>query len=124
MHPFYSKQTNKMKKVITIVVLFLSISINAQIQSKAEKNAKNVTNEVTEVLSLSEEDSKKVYDLALVRATKVAEFRAENVGMDEKEIRANIKPYAVAFNKALREIVGGDGMKTLSEYYKEKKAKK
>lgn len=107
-----------MKKIIFTLVLLLSIGVHAQ----AEKNAQNITNEITEVLDLSKKDSEKVYEMALERVQNIRAFKKANPEMSEKELKENTSKYGKEFSKSLRALVGDDKMKELSEYRKKKKS--
>lgn len=111
-----------MKKILTVLILLVSISINAQ--SKGEKSAKNISDQITKTLALSEADSEKVYELAMIMDAKINEYKTAHPNMDKKVMKKNIKPYKEEFETELAKIVGEEGMKKLNKAKKQKSKKK
>ena len=108
-----------MKKIFFILFAFISININAQV----EKNAKKLTDEMTTVMELSQEESDKLYEMNLKRLKKMREIRNENKDMDKDELKKLFKPIQKNYSKELRTMVGDEKMKKWVDYRKEKKAK-
>ena len=108
-----------MKKVLFIVIALVSINLNAQI----EKNAKKITDEMTEVMDLSKEQSDQVYQFNLKRLKKMRSIRKENEGLSKEEIKIIMQPVQKEFAMELRELVGREKMKNWAEYRKKEKEK-
>lgn len=106
-----------MKKVLFIVIALVSINLDAQI----EKNAKKITDEMTEVMDLSKEQSDQVYKFNLKRLKKIRSIRKENEGMSKEEMKIILQPVQKEFAMELRELVGKEKMKNWAEYRKKKK---
>ncbi len=116
-----------MKKLTALLIMmFVSLSINAQDANPNEKfeaEAKKWVAEMNQVLTLSESEQKQIYDIDLNKRIKMGETRKENAGD-----QAVIKEKATELNKAafadMRKVVGADRMKIWSDYRKEQQAKK
>lgn len=106
-----------MKQVFALIVLFLSLSMNAQ-QSN-EKKAKKLADEFTQVLSLNEEESKAIYEIQLERfksAQSINEEFADQPEVKKEKLNALGKK---VYNQ-LKTILG----KEREEQWKEYKSKK
>jgi hypothetical protein len=109
-----------MKIITLIIALFVSITVNAQ----AEKEARRLTDEMTEVLNLSDADAKKVYKIALVKQEKVSAFKKANPDLKGAELKRSIRPTIIdPYVDDLRAIIGQDNWNTLLQFYNEKMAK-
>ena len=71
-----------MKKIIFIVITFL-LTVSVQAQSNVEKRAKRITNEMTEVLSLSEEETAQILAFQTERLTAIENLKKETEGDEE-----------------------------------------
>ena len=63
-----------MKKII--VILLLVLTSNVYSQNTSEERAKEITNEMSEVLSLNAEETAKVYEIQLKRFNEVNTIRS------------------------------------------------
>ena len=116
-----------MKKfTVLLIMIFVSLSINAQESNGNEKlvaESKKLVAEMNQVITLSEAEQKQIYDIDLKKRVKFAEFRKENAGnqplIKEKMGELNKAAYA-----DIRKVVGADKMKIWGEYRKEQQAKK
>jgi hypothetical protein len=63
-----------MKKIT--VLLFLVLASNVYSQNTSEERAKEITNEMSEVLSLNAEETAKVYEIQLKRFNEVNTIRS------------------------------------------------
>ena len=110
-----------MKKITLIFVLFVSIAINAQ----AEKEAKRLTDEMTEVLGLSGADAKEVYKIALVKEEKVVAYKMANPNLKGEELQRRMRPTIIdPYVDDLIAIIGQDNWYKLLQFYNEKMATK
>ena len=102
-----------MKKVLVFVMLF-SITMNAQ--TKSEEQAKKVTIEMTEVLSLNEDDTKQVYALQLERI---------NLTQENKDIKGTpeFKALVKPVSKKISKFLGKERMKIWRAHLDAKKKK-
>ena len=116
-----------MKKIkVLLLVMFASLSVNAQDTNANEKFEAEATKWVAEmnsVLTLSESEQKEIYAIDLNKRIKMDAVRKENAGdqpmIKEKVTELNKEAYA-----AMRKVVGADRMKIWSDYRKEQQAKK
>ena len=108
-----------MNKIFLVILAFISINLNAQI----EKNAKKFTDEMTTVMELSQEESAELYEMNLNRLKELREIRNENKDMDKDELKKLVQPIQKKYSKELRVMVGNEKMEKWKDYRKEKKAK-
>lgn len=109
-----------MKKNTILIALFVSIAINAQ----AEKEAKRLTDEMVEVLNLSDGDAKEVYKIALVKQEKVIVYKKANPNLKGEELRRRMRPTIIdPYVDDLIYILGQDDWNKLLQFYNEKMAK-
>ena len=96
-----------MKKVLLTLGLVLAVSFSYG-QNSAEKRAKANTKEMLKVLSLDADQEAQVYEVNLVKNTKLL----VNDKLESKEEKkANRKAIYSAAGKKIKEIVGLDKMK-------------
>lgn len=110
-----------MKKIIFIVITFL-LTVSVQAQSNVEKRAKRITNEMTEVLSLSEEETAQILAFQTERLTAIENLKKETEG-DEETFKVKSKEFQKSFNKKLASILGAEKLKTWQEHMKAKQKK-
>jgi formyltetrahydrofolate synthetase len=110
-----------MKKVLFILALFVSFSNFAQ--QKESKAIRNMSNEMKEVLSLSEEQSDKVYEIRFEFKTKMDVLKEENLGASKVEFRVLNRPNIKSYSKALNDLLGNENVNKWNAYSKEKRAK-
>ena len=106
-----------MKKIL--LLLFLTVfSSNVIAQDNFEKKASKITNEMTEVLSLSGEEKAKVYQIQLKRFQDVESIREKH--KDDAETRKS--ELKKVFNKLygkLSEALGKNKMQQWGDYKRE-----
>jgi len=111
-----------MKKKLGLLVLIMMFSLTVGAQNKFEIEAQATVNEINDVVSLSQDEQKKVYDVLLQKSNEIAAIRKEYAGDKEaikmKVAEVNKKSYA-----ANKEILGDEKMKTWTDYTKAKKEK-
>ena len=108
-----------MKHILTILVAFvLTINVNAQEQKKEKADkAKKVTAEMTEVLSLDQITSAKVYEFQQNKVESIKVATKEN--KDDKEaLKAKKKEINSVFKEEMVALIGKDKMKVWSEHMK------
>ena len=103
-----------MKKVIVTLVLVLVASFSYG-QKSAEQRAKANTKEMVKVLSLDANQEAQVYEVNLVKNTKLM---ANDKLESKEEKKANKKAIYVAAGKKIKEIVGLEKMKEWWSYKK------
>jgi len=109
-----------MKSLITTVItLFITISISAQ--NKAEQKAQNRSNEIEQVLFLNKPEKEKVYRILLEKENEITILR-ESLKGDKDAQKAEIKKLNPLYNRKLKDILGGENMKTLHAHFKAKRA--
>tara|TARA_B110000977_G_C10870173_1_gene413246 strand:+ start:215 stop:562 length:348 start_codon:yes stop_codon:yes gene_type:complete len=97
-----------MKKVLVTLVLFLGVSFSYG-QKSAEKRAKANTKEMVKVLFLDADKEAQVYEINLVKNTKL--MANDEVEQSKEEKKANQKVIYVEAGKKFRETLGLDKMK-------------
>lgn len=105
-------------KNVFVLVLFLSTSVICSAQSP-EKKAQKLTDEVSDVLSLSKKEAKAVYEIQLVRFQSVKEINQNHQG-DEAEKKEMIKEVSNNTYKEMKTYLGIDRMKQWDAYKKSK----
>ncbi|GAL68383.1 hypothetical protein [Jejuia pallidilutea] len=107
-----------MKKLIFVIIICLSTTIQAQ----TDKNAQNVADKMTEVMDLSDTQSKKVFEMLSERNKERRELKAK-YGSDKEGFKVEAKKVEQQFNKNLRNFVGNEKMKMWAKYRNELKVK-
>jgi len=116
-----NSNNNFMKHLLTtLLALFITMSISAQ--SKAEQKAQDRTDEIEQVLSLNKSDKEKVYTILLEKENEIAILRKKHKG-DKDALRAEIKKLNPIYNRKLKDILGGENMKTMHAHFKAKREK-
>ena len=106
-----------MKKFILLALLIVFNS-NAIAQDNLSIKATKITNEMAEVLSLSEEDTEKVYEVQLKRFQEVVSIR-EQYKDDDQTIKLELKKvYKRLFGK-LKNTLDKDKMQQWRNYKRE-----
>ncbi|MBV1887686.1 MAG: hypothetical protein KUG51_00180 [Urechidicola sp.] len=109
------------KSIFTILVLLLTVNISAQ-KGSPEKSAKKVADEMTKVLSLNDDESKKVYEIQLDKFTQVRAVKAQN-GEDKEKSKAAIKKVTSNTQDSLIDVFGEEKMSTWKAHVKANKKK-
>jgi Flp pilus assembly protein TadB len=102
-----------MKKVIVTLVLVLVASFSYG-QKSAEQRAKANTKEMVKVLSLDANVEAQIYEVNLVKNTKL--MANDKLEQSQEEKRANRKAIYVAAGQKFKEIVGLEKMKVWWAY--------
>jgi len=102
-----------MKKVIVTLVLVLVASFSYG-QKSAEQRAKANTKEMVKVLSLDANLEAQIYEVNLVKNTKL--MANDKLEQSQEEKRANRKAIYVAAGQKFKEIVGLEKMKVWWAY--------
>ena len=114
-----------MKHILTILfAVVLTVTVSAQEKKKGNSDkAKKVTTEMTEVLSLDEATSAKIYVLQQKKIESIKTATSEN--KDDKEVlKAKKKGINDDFRAEMTAIIGKDKMKTWSAHVKANKGNK
>lgn len=106
-----------MKKFILLALLTVFNS-NAIAQDNLSIKATKITNEMTEVLSLSEEDREKVYEVQLKRFQEVVSIREQYKDDDQTRKLELKKVYKRLFGK-LKNTLDKDKMQQWRNYKRE-----
>ena len=106
-----------MKHVFALIVLFLSLSINAQ--PTPEKKAKKIADEYIKVLSLNEEDSKAIYKIQLDRFTESDSIDAEFAN-DPEAKKEKMKVLGNKVYNQVKDFLGKDRLVLWREYKSKK----
>ena len=106
-----------MKKFILLALLIVFNS-NAIAQDNLSIKATKITNEMAEVLSLSEEDTEKVYEVQLKRFQEVVSIREQYKDNDQKRKLELKKVYKRLFGK-LKNALDKDKMQQWKNYKRE-----
>lgn len=91
------------KTMLAMLMAFFSITAFAQRQDAdmtPEMRAENQVKNMTEKLSLSEDQQKQIYNLTLARTQKMKEMRDAKT-MDREQMRASMETYNNEVNKLL-----------------------
>ena len=111
------KKKMKMKKIL-LLLFITAFSSNVIAQGNFAKKASKITNEMTEVLSLSGEEKAKVYQIQLKRFQEVESIR-EKYKDDTETRKSELKK---VFNKLygkLSEALGKNKMQQWGDYKRE-----
>jgi CRISPR/Cas system CSM-associated protein Csm2 small subunit len=102
-----------------LFILFFSLifSLSAFSQDKLQEKAKEISDEMTTVLSLDEETSEKIYYIQLKRFIDAQKIRKVNKG-DKEELKAELKKMQRNLWHNLKGVVGLDNMKSWKNYKK------
>ena len=106
-----------MKKFILLALLTVFTS-NAIAQDNLSKKTTKITNEMAEVLSLSEEDKAKVYEIQLKRFQEVVSIREQYKDDDQTRKLELKKVYKRLFGK-LKNTLDKDKMQQWRNYKRE-----
>tara|TARA_B110001452_G_scaffold262547_1_gene262723 strand:+ start:322 stop:654 length:333 start_codon:yes stop_codon:yes gene_type:complete len=106
-----------MKKFILLALLIVFNS-NAIAQDNLSIKATKITNEMAEVLSLSEEDTEKVYEVQLKRFQEVVSIREQYKDDDQTRKLELKKVYKRLFGK-LKNTLDKDKMQQWRDYKRE-----
>lgn len=111
-----------MKKILSLV-LFVFLSFNAVAQKTPKwlaKKATEASQTMKTVLSLNDEQTKKIYNLEVNKLIAIAKYKKENGG--KKPSNVDFKVLIAPFVDAETEIVGGK--KQMNKYWAHLKAEK
>ncbi len=104
-----------MKKLLLIALLVVSYAGNAQ--SKMEINAKKISDKMTNVMSLSSNESTQAYEMVLKRDQDKKALK-EKYGDDEEGFKSEGIKVEQQFNKDLKALVGNEKWKIWADYKK------
>lgn len=107
-----------MKQFFTLL-LFVSISVT---QAQKNKQAIKMTETLSKVMDLSEDEKEKVLVLQTEKFQKLKVLRKKH-GKNKETFKEEAKPIHQEFNKKLRTLVGKEKMKLLVAYRKKNKNK-
>ena len=110
------------KSIFTIVVLLLTVSMAAQ-KGNPEKSSKRVADEMTKVLSLTDDESAKVYEIQLDKFKRNQAIKAKNGG-DKEKSKAEIKKVTSNTQDNLIDVFGKEKMSAWKAHVKANKKKK
>jgi hypothetical protein len=97
--------------VLTILIMFLSFGMNAQNKSKA----KEISEEMTEVLSLNKKETKAIYKIQLNRLNESDSIKKEYAN-DPEEKKQNLKKLGKKVYNEIKEAIGIERLKEWKEY--------
>lgn len=112
-----------MKKLMTLLIaLVLTTTLSAQNKKGKKDMAKKVTTEMTEVLSLDQATSAKVYEL---QSEKFANIKAatKELKEDKEALKSKKKEINNAFKTKLNAVLGKDNIKKWAAHTKERRNK-
>ncbi len=103
-----------------LFILFVSLTFSLSIfsQEKLQEKAKKISDEMTTVLSLDEETSKKIYNIQLTRFTDAQKIRKLHKGGDKEQRKAELKKMQGKLWHKLKNVVGKDNMKAWNKHKK------
>ena len=104
-----------------IIFFTLTFSLSVFSQEKLQEKAKKISDEMTTVLSLDEETSKKIYYIQLARFIDAQKIRKLHKGGDKDQMRAELKKMQGKLWHKLKNEVGRDNMKAWNTHKKNKK---
>lgn len=110
-------QMNKLKLIITLFVLIITINVNAQ--AKPEKKAKKIATEMSKVLSLDKKESKAVYKIQLNRFNESKSIVKEYTNQPEIKKQKLNKLGSKVYNQ-LKDLLGMERLKIWKSYKKNK----
>ena len=105
-----------MKKIT--LLLFFVLATNVYSQNTSEERANEITNEMSEVLSLNADEKAKVYEIQLKRFYEVASIRS-TYAKDLETKKAELKN---VYNKLYKKLKGNLGKEKMKDWriYKQK----
>lgn len=103
------------KIMLAILFVLTCLQVNAQ---SPEKQAKKITDTMTEVLSLTKEESEAIYKIQLSRFKESDEIKKEHEDMDTRKEKLKVLGNKV-FNE-MKSLVGKEKLKTWNEYKSKK----
>ena len=104
-----------MKKIT--LLLFFVLATNVYSQNTSEERANEITNEMSEVLSLNADEKAKVYEIQLKRFHEVAIIRS-TYAEDPETKKAELKKVYNRLSGKLKSTLGKDKMKDWRTYKK------
>ena len=104
-----------MKKIT--LLLFFVLATNVYSQNTSEERANEITNEMSEVLSLNADEKAKVYEIQLKRFHEVAIIRS-TYAEDPETKKAELKKVYNRLSGKLKSTLGKDKMKDWRTYRK------
>jgi hypothetical protein len=102
-----------MKKIT--LLLFFVLATNVYSQNTSEERANEITNEMSEVLSLNADEKAKVYEIQLKRFHEVAIIRS-TYAEDLETKKAELKKVYNRLSGKLKSALGKDKMKEWRTY--------
>ena len=105
-----------MKKLYILIFSFL-FSLSTFPQEGLQERAKNISNEMTMVLSLDDQTSEKIYHIQLKRFIEAQRIRKSNAN-DKKQMRAELRKLQNRLWGRLNSVLGEEKMKIWSSHKK------
>ena len=97
--------------VLTILIMFLSFGMNAQNKSKA----KEISEEMTEVLSLNKKETKAIYKIQLNRLNESDAIKKEYANAPQEK-KQKLKMLGNKVYNEIKETIGTERLKEWKEY--------
>lgn len=107
----------KLKLITALLALIITVSVNAQ--AKPQKQAQKIADEMTEVLSLSKQESKAIYKIQLERFKEGESIKKEYSNQPEVRKEKLNKLGGKLYNQ-LKDYLGMERLKEWRTYKKNK----
>ena len=104
-------------KKISLLLFLMVLATNVYSQNTSEDRAIKITNEMSEVLSLDDDEKEKVYEIQLKRFHEVAIIRS-TYAEDLETKKAELKKVYNRLSGKLKSTLGKDKMKDWRTYKK------
>ena len=102
-------------KKISLLLFFMVLATNVYSQNTSEDRALKITNEMSEVLSLDDDEKEKVYEIQIKRYHEVAIIRS-TYSEDLETKKAELKKVYNRLSGKLKSALGKDKMKEWRTY--------
>ena len=102
-------------KKISLLLFLMVLATNVYSQNTGEKRAIKITNEMSEVLSLDDDEKAKVYEIQLKRFNEVAIIRS-TYAEDPETKKAELKKVYNRLSGKLKSALGKDKMNEWRTY--------
>ena len=104
-------------KKISLLLFLMVLATNVYSQNTSEERASKITDEMSEVMSLDEDEKAKVYEIQLKRFHEVAIIRS-TYAEDPETKKAELKKVYNRLSGKLKSTLGKDKMKDWRTYKK------
>jgi hypothetical protein len=105
-------------KKISLLLLLMVLATNVYSQKTNEERASKITNEISEMLSLNQEEKAKVYEIQLKRFNEVTTIRI-TYAQDPETKKAELKKVYNRLSGKLKSTLGKDKMQQWADYKRE-----